>query len=331
MKQNTVLILACAPISEGGGIYRYTLTESGEPVFDRRLEADFPMYAVVSDEKLYVALRAPFVGSKMSGVACAPSDLSAPLSNPISVQGAVAAHLAVEGDDIYTANYTSGNVTWLCGGDVKIVGHTGGGPNLKRQEQPHPHHVCLTPDKKFVCVTDLGTDSIYVYDRELNPVSRTLLHPGCGPRHTLFTADGRRAYCVTELGCTLETLSFSNGVFTWLASADLLPEGYGERDASTGAAVRESADERFVYVSTRYHDSIAVFRTDNGGLPERVEIVSCGGSWPRDINLTSDGRFLICANERENTVTFFSRGTDGRLARLPEILKLNTPLNILCM
>ena len=35
-------------------------------------------------------------------------------------------------------------------------------------------------------------------------------------------------------------------------------------------------------------------------LLDRLTEVSSGGDWPRDVQFTPDGRFLVCCNERSN-------------------------------
>ena len=74
----------------------------------------------------------------------------------------------------------------------------------KRQEHAHAHCVAFTPDEERVLVTDLGADRIFLYrfDREtlsLSPAGNVALCPGAGPRHMVFSRDGRFLYLVTEL------------------------------------------------------------------------------------------------------------------------------------
>ncbi|MEJ7501020.1 beta-propeller fold lactonase family protein, partial [Staphylococcus pasteuri] len=68
------------------------------------------------------------------------------------------------------------------------------------------------------------------------------------------------------------------------------------------AAVRLSHDQRYLYVSNRGHDSIAIFKLlEDGAKLELVDIVSSGGSFPRDFNITADDAYLVAAHQEENS------------------------------
>ncbi len=64
--------------------------------------------------------------------------------------------------NVVTANYSSGTISVLgiksdgSIGDVKqVVQHVGKSINSERQEAPHAHMVCFSPDKKYVLANDL--------------------------------------------------------------------------------------------------------------------------------------------------------------------------------
>ena len=79
-----------------------------------------------------------------------------------------------------------------------------------------------------------------------------------------------------------------------------------------------SRDNQFVYASNRGHQSIAVFKVEEDGAAlSLVEIVDCGGDWPRDFNISNDDQFLVCAHEVSGNVALFERDTEtGRLTLL---------------
>ena len=89
-------------------------------------------------------------------------------------KGAAACHVSVSPDGafLYCANYLTGdfaefplNADGAIGHMKNFVSHTQypHGPNIERQECAHMHCVRFTPDGKFLCAVDLGTDSIYLY------------------------------------------------------------------------------------------------------------------------------------------------------------------------
>ncbi len=87
-----------------------------------------------------------------------------------------------------------------------------------------------------------------------------------------------------------------------------LPTGFdGE---NTAAAIRISADGKYLFTSNRGDDSIAQFRVRKDGKLELLSIVKTGGRTPRDIALfghLSDGSgkksYLIAANQDSRELT----------------------------
>lgn len=106
-------------------------------------------------------------------------------------------HLAVDGSDVYVVNYLSGNIVKNF---KRVLSHSGKGVNLPRQDMPHTHFACFSPDKTYVLCCDLGLDTIFIYDRDLNEVSFTKVPNGYGVRHLTFSKDGKYIYAVNELG-----------------------------------------------------------------------------------------------------------------------------------
>ena len=334
---NDIILFSSVTHLEGGGIYRAHLDNEGKLTPYAYVPADQPQYGAVSGGRIFFTLRAPFPGSKLGGLSYLPLNFGNgdKISAPINLCGLIACHIAVQDNDIYTANYSSGSCSHAkIEGDsprlVKVVSHNGKGPNAARQEMAHTHHALVTPDGRYVIFTDLGIDRLVVYDRSLIPVGEVTLTPGLGPRHTAFSNDGRYAFVITELGCTIESFEYSDGSFTHIASYDLLPAGYTERDKSYGCALRLSKDDSRLYACTRYIDTVSVFEVNGGSLRE-IQQIECGGSWPRDINLTRDGKFLISANQRENTITVFAIENNGLIKRCPGEFIMKEPLNIICL
>jgi 6-phosphogluconolactonase len=72
----------------------------------------------------------------------------------------------------------------------------GVGVNPKRQEKSHIHQVQFSPDGRYVLLTDLGLDKIYVFkynktgDQPLEKVSEYDAKKGSGPRHIAFNKSG---------------------------------------------------------------------------------------------------------------------------------------------
>jgi 6-phosphogluconolactonase len=88
-----------------------------------------------------------------------------------------------------------------------------------------------------------------------------------------------------------------------------------------------SPDGRFVYLTNRGHNSIAVSAASASGSELRlVSTPSCGGNWPRHCTLDPTGRLLFVSNQRSNNVTTFA--VDRRTGRLTETSSFSTPVPV---
>lgn len=242
--------------------------------------------------------------------------------NSQSTGGADPCHLALDpsGRYLLSANYSSGSVSVHpvradggLGPRTDLVTHQGSGPDRERQEGPHAHQVLPDPAGKHLLAVDLGTDSVYAY--RLDPatgklalVSTAKVKPGAGPRHLAFHPSGKFAYIANELDSTIVAAAYDadRGVLTPGQALRTTPIGAPTTPRNYPAEVVVSADGRFVYLSNRGHDSVALFAVDQGGARLRfVETVSTGGKFPRHITFDPSGRFLFAANQNSNTVTSF--------------------------
>ena len=258
---------------------------------------------------------------------------------PVNVQGCIC-HIAVHeaGRRLYTANYVDGSFSEIELDDrgwplrlQRTVKHSGHGPNAQRQEQAHVHQVNITPDGKFLAVVDLGTDAIYAYPLDCrrgadteNVIISRVTPPGSGPRHLVFSPDGKYAYLVTELGNTLVSLEYSDGRFQPLMTCTTLPEGW--HGDSAAAAIRIAPDGKALFITNRGHNSAAIFGC-RGGEISLQEIIPCGGDCPRDGNFIAGGKYYLVSNQGSNAVTIFQRSRqDNKLCAIPERILLPSPM-----
>jgi len=289
-----------AACSVDGGIYHYKF-DAGKLEFVRKYDMDRPMYMAISDNKMYVILRQVFDTESAVVTFDILEDGSLEnMSIPVSARGVCACHLCVDNGNVYTANYLSGTVSWL---GHKISAHIGAGPNKPRQDMPHCHYVNLTADGKYLLVCDLGNDTVYTYDKELRQISKAKVPDGQGCRHLVMSKKNNVVYCVNELASTVSVFEISEGVLTLGETYDALPCGF--KGESTGAAIRLSADERYLYVSNRGDDSICIFEISEDGkkLSQKKFIDVCGVS-PRDFDIVDD--YIFVTNEKTNNVTVFA-------------------------
>ena len=266
--------------------------------------------------------------------------------NTESTGGLGCCHLRTDatGRALILASYNGGEVTAFpldaagrIGPRGSFVKHTGPlGPNKNRQEKPHAHSITISPDNRFVYACDLGLDKIFRYALDpatatLTPNGATLAHPGDGPRHAKFSADGKFLHVLNELSCSVSTYACdpTTGELTFQQTIPTLPADF--KGENTCAEIRLSSDGCFVYASNRGHDSLAVFSRDlTKGTLTLVEIVPCGGKHPRNFNLTPDGRWLVCASrDTNNLVSFRIDEKSGRLTPSGHAVTIPQPVCVL--
>lgn len=304
---------------DGGGIYHFKSDGSGniEPV--KKYPLDKPMFLIVSGKKLHCILRAPFADSDFSGLVSFDIGENGELLNmtkPQSTKGIVACHLAESDGSIYCVNYLSGSVIKM---PDTVDTHSGHGVNPKRQDAPHTHYVCESPDGKYIFVTDLGIDKIFVYNKDLTVRSTVDMPAGHGPRHLICAPDGAAVYCVNELESTLSRLNYSDGTLTLCATVKSLPADF--HGTNTAAAIRIDGDR--VYISQRGLDAISVMNVADENMSLET-VIPAQGNGPRDLWVDED--VFICTNENSDSVTVLDR-KDGSL-----IFKFNmeAPISVIC-
>jgi 6-phosphogluconolactonase len=220
-------------------------------------------------------------------------------------------HLALvaDGKFLLSANYGSGDVAvhpvledGSLGQQTDLVKHVGAAP--------HAHQVVQDPTGRFVLAVDLGTDSIYTStlssSGKLTLTSQAKVTAGAGPRHLAFHPNGRYAYVANELNGTITVCGYdgATGRLGPGASQPTVPSGSPQ---NYPGEVIVAPDGRFVYLTNRGHNSIAIFAVDDGGAALRlVATPSCGGNWPRHCTLDPTGRLLFVSNQRSNTLSTFT-------------------------
>ncbi|RYE78471.1 MAG: lactonase family protein, partial [Oxalobacteraceae bacterium] len=130
--------------------------------------------------------------------------------------------------------------------------------------------------------------------------------------------NGRYAYVNLELTSRVAAyrLDAVTGALEGFQVLSTLPAGAAFEGNSTAETLVHPGG-RFLYVSNRGHDSIAVFSIDpQDGSLRFIEATSTGGRTPRGAGLMPGGGFLVAANQNGGNVTVFridpERGTLSR-------------------
>jgi len=264
--------------------------------------------------------------------------------NQQSSRGNGPCHLSVDttGQCVLVANYGSGSITVLpLKGDGRLaeasafVQHAGSGVNKKRQEGPHAHFIDVSPDNRFAFTCDLGLDQVLCY--KLDPAKGSLepnqppfvtVTPGAGPRHLAFHPNGRFAYLINEMGCTMTAFAYdaARGGLKELQTLSTLPEGCTNQNTCAEVEVHPSG--KFLYGSNRGHDSIVVYALDETtGRLTLVEHQSTQGKGPRHFGIDPTGQWLLAANQgTDNVVAFRIHAQTGRLTLTGQTLEVGAPV-----
>ena len=314
------------------GIETYQLHEDDTLTLFDRYSAARPMYFSYDSGRLFALLRDPAGNGESAVLPLWVDDAGLPTDPCPSVPtgGREGCHLCVLDNVVYAANYSSGSIARipLDGSPSTLLTHEGHGIRPDRQEMAHTHFIAPRPGNRYLAVCDLGLDRVFVYDRDLNPISEVRFPDECGPRHLCYSPDGQYAYCANELSSTVSILSCNgeNGTFTHLSHLTTRAASHTDND-NYPAAIR--CDGSYVYVSNRGDDDVVVFRMDNGGSSlTPIANLSTGGHWPRDIWV--DGDLLFCTNERSDNITVFRMTKDRTDAVLiQEIREISQPIAVL--
>ena len=299
---------------------------------------------------LYSLRELPQASGAIAAYAVDPATRKLTLLNEQPSGGGSVTHLAIDatGRALVAVSYGAAYVVSFplaadgrVGPPKPLIPHRGpAGPNLTRQDKPHPHSVTLSPDNRFAFVADLGLDRVFSY--RLDPAAATLtpndppaisIQPGAGPRHTKFSANGRFFYVLDEIDGSVTVCAYDaqRGVGTPIQHISTVPPEFKITDPDRAAEVRIHPNGKFLYASNRGHDSLAVFAIDPAtGKLTSVEYAPCGGKAPRNFALTPDGAWLVCAHQDSNTLCSFRVDpATGKLTRIPGAISVPMPICVL--
>ena len=266
------------------------------------------------------------------------------LVQQVSSLGADPAHVSLDktGKYLLVANYTGGNIAVFpiendgrLGPRSAFVQHAGSSVNKDRQAGPHAHEIQSSNDNQFVLTADLGLDELLVYRFDQKSGSLAPNDPafakigaGSGPRHFAIAPSGKFVYLVNELSSTVTVFAYSAGSGKLTEQQTISTLAAGFKGENTTAEIEVDGIGKFLYVSNRGDDSIAVFGIDpSSGKLSFVERVPTGGKTPRHFALDPTGRWLFAANQDSNTITVVRVDpSNGHLTATSQMLQVATPV-----
>ncbi len=267
-----------------------------------------PMALSPDHHKLYAALRsAPY---SVVTFAIDPRDgklvelARAPLAQSM-------AYISVDGTGRYllSASY---------GGNLLAVNRIGGdgvaGDVLQTVKTgPMAHAIRTSADNRYAFASVLGADSWLrlKFDGSNGELTEDAkpgyaLPKGSGPRHFVFSSDGRFVYLIDELDGKLHVLAFnaSSDTAKPIQTISILPPDFSG-DKPWGADLHLTPDGRFLYTSERTSSTLGVYRVNAAtGKLVRVNTYATEKQ-PRGFNIAPSGRYLFAVGQLSPTLTAY--------------------------
>jgi 6-phosphogluconolactonase len=263
--------------------------------------------------------------------------------NTRSSYGDSPCHIALDhtGKNAFICNYAGANMVVLPVFTDGLLGipsdskkYSGSSVNPDRQAEPHIHAAYTSRDNRYVYVTDLGTDKVYIYrfddttgrlsDADVSEVS---VHPGSGPRHMAFHPNGRFAYLVEELTSRVCVFGVNagNGALTMLQdTVRALPASFTGSNIS--ADIHLDPKGRFLYMSNRGHNSISIFEVGTDGMIKLIDVQAIAGKTPRNFMIEPRGEFMFVANQDSDTIVMFRiNAKTGKLTPIGKPAQVPSP------
>lgn len=343
-------------VSKGVYVYRFN-QETGKAKMVSSVQAGNPSFVVAKDDNKFAYSVSEYNDGRQSAIAYRLDKAKGTLSlinsqttvdeesgakkgKDAKIDGADPCFIMTNGKQVVTANYS--------GGDISVFPIAKDG-SLCRQSQhfcfngneqgtvSHLHCVRLTPDGKYLVADDLGNDCIYRFEVNrqadyLNKqpfLSNELIiykgEKGRGPRHIVFSKNGRYAYLINELGDVVTTFSYGEGRLKEI-QAIVAYDGGGHGSAD----IHISSDGKFLYTSHRLKDDgVSIFRINQAtGMLAKVGYQRTG-IHPRNFNITPNGKYLLVACRDSNEIEVFSiNKKNGLLRDTSQPIKLGKPVCI---
>jgi 6-phosphogluconolactonase len=323
--------------SKGIHISKFNTTTGDLSEPDLAAETGSPSFLAIHPSKKYLYSVGEMGTPGQKGGAVSAFSISQPdgkltLINQVSSVGAGPCHISVDktGKMAMVANYGGGSVASYSIQDKgglseaqTFVQHEGSSVNLKRQAGPHAHSLNTSPDNRFGFACDLGLDKVLIY--KLDPATGKMtshghatVAPGSGPRHFAFHPSGKYAFVNNEILMTVTSFAYDaeKGALTEIATVSTLPEADRSKTGLSTAETVAHPNGKFVYVSNRTHDTIAVFSCDPAtGKLTLIQNAPAEGEIPRNFNLDPTGKWMIVAHQNSNTAALFKVDQDsGKLS-----------------
>ena len=226
-------------------------------------------------------------------------------------------------------------------GDVVYNYHL---PGAKEGKNSCPHQIFYDKEEKYLIVSAKGgrdittgakhginvftfspengfTDVYKLGGRNLDECRHVAIHPN---NRFVYQVNERRN---VVLSCLLDN---ETGKLTPFQTSQTLPDNCADPKLILASGIDITKDGKYLYVSNRGHDSIALYRVDPlSGKLQPAGFVPTMGDFPRFLGLDPESRFLYVANERSDTIVQFEVNSDGSLTYTDNTIETGSPVCIL--
>jgi 6-phosphogluconolactonase (cycloisomerase 2 family) len=216
---------------------------------------------------------------------------------------------------------------------VQTSAHGASHVDPERQASSHVHSAVPSPDGNYLIASDLGADKLFVFSydaKKPQPLQAAKtpavdLPPGSGPRHLLFSKDGKHAWLTLEMAAQVVVFDYHDGVFKQTQLLDLKNQGQHQKNGAGG--LHSSADGKFLYVANRGEaNQLLVFAIDASGTLKEIQRRSVEGIEPREFSFDPSGHFMLVANQKSNQiVTLKVDPSSGLLGETVQKIDFDSP------
>ena len=213
----------------------------------------------------------------------------------------------------------------------------GSGVVKDRQDGGHAHSTTFTPDGKYLYAADLGADKLHAYRYEAgraeplqaDSTRDVTFAPGSGPRHMVFSPDGKHAYVITEMAGEIVVFNANDDRLTKVTSVKLNPDN-SAAEYKSGGGIILSPQGHYIIAANRGSDNhLLVFKIGQDGSLGTPKRYKADGIEPRAFSFDASGKHLYVANVFTNSITLFDFDeSSGELKPRGVAATISTPTDI---
>ena len=333
---------------KGGGIHHAILDTAQGTLSDAELvaKAESPTFLTIhpNGRWLYAVTREPNQKGGVVGFEIADDGKLTQLGSSATTP-AGPCHLTIDPSTkcLLVACYSSGCVTahpLANDGSVQepacVIQHKATESTAGKQTPPHAHYVQVDPQNGIAYVADAGLDKIMLYNLDADQAQLTPHDPpfvstsaGSGPRHLAFHPNRKFVYVNGETTGVAMAFSYdaNTGSLSPLQELSTLPEDF--KGKNTTAQIEVHPNGRFLYVSNRGHDSLAIFEIASDGKLKTLGHHPSGGKTPRNFAVDPTGTLLLSANQGSNNILLMKVDPEtGKLTTTDRQIQVAAPVCI---